>query len=238
MKYTITGSNLQFVNAEIQPGETLQSQAGSMVTMSGNVNMNSKMEGGFLAGLKRSLSGSSFMLVKYNAEGGPGQISLAGKAPGKILDVDVGKGTWLCQKTAYLCSEESVNLEMAFQKKLGSIFFGGEGLILQKLSGAGMAFIHACGDFNIIDLKPGQVLKVSTSNAVAWEETVKYDIASLGIKNAFFGGEGLFVTTLTGPGKVVIQSMTINDLAMALIPYLPQPSNRGESSWIMETFSR
>lgn len=221
MKYTITGSNLQFVNAEIQPGEVLQSQAGSMVQMSGNVDMKSKMEGGLFAGIKRSLSGSSFMLVKYTANGGPGQVSLAGKAPGKILDIDTSKGAWICQKTAYLCSEESVQLDMAFQKMIGSIFFGGEGLILQKISGTGMAFIHACGDFNIVDLAPGQVLKVSTSNAVAWQDGVKYDIASIGIKNALFSGEGLFVTTLTGPGKVVIQSMTLNDLAMSLVPYLP-----------------
>lgn len=224
MKYTITGSNLQFVNVEIQPGEILQSQAGAMVTMSGNCMMNSKMEGGFISGLKRSISGSSFMLVKYAAENGPAAVSLAGKAPGKILDIDAGKGSWLCQKTAYLCSEESVSLDMAFQKKLGSIFFGGEGLVLQKISGSGMAFIHACGDLNIVELAPGQVLKVSTSNAVAWEESVAYDISSIGIKNALFSGEGLFVTTLTGPGKVVIQSMTLNDLAMSLRPFLPTSS--------------
>ncbi|MCQ2078619.1 MAG: TIGR00266 family protein [archaeon] len=221
MKYTITGSNLQYVNAEIQPGETLRSVAGAMVSMSGNVDMKSKMEGGLLAGLKRSLSGSSFMLVNFTAAGGPGTVSLAGNAPGKILDIDMGKGSWICQKTAYLCSEENVDVDLAFQKKLGSIFFGGEGLVLQKLSGTGMAFIHACGDFNIVDLAPGQVLKVSTSNAVAWEEGVSYDIASLGIKNALFGGEGLFVTTLTGPGKVVIQSMTLHDLAMCLYYHMP-----------------
>lgn len=225
MKYTITGSNLQFANIEINPGETFQSQAGAMVMMSGNMKMTSKMEGGFMSGLKRSFSGSSFMLVKYNAEGGNGTLSISGNAPGKILDLDVGKGCWLCQKTAYLGSEESVKLDMAFQKKLGSIFFGGEGLVLQKLSGSGMAFIHACGDLHIIDLQPGQVLKISTSNAVAWEQSVKYDIASLGIKNALFSGEGLFVTTLTGPGRVVIQSMTLGDLAAALIPYLPTSSS-------------
>ncbi len=225
MKYTITGSNLQFVNTEIQPGETLRSNAGAMVTMSGNVEMKSKMEGGFLAGIKRSLSGSSFMLVNYTCTGGPGLISLAGKAPGKILDVDLSKGAWVCQKTAYLCSEDSVNIDMAFQKKLGSIFFGGEGLILQRLSGNGIGFIHACGDFNIVELAAGQVLKVSTANAVAWTDGVKYEIASLGLKNALFGGEGLFVTTLTGPGKVVIQSMTLQDLALSLYPFLPKESN-------------
>jgi len=225
MKYTITGSNLQFVNCEIEPGETLRSNAGAMVMMSGNTEMKSKMEGGFFAGIKRSFSGSSFMLVNYTASGGTGTVSLAGKAPGKIYDVDVGKGAWICQKTAYLCSEENVALDIAFQKKLGSIFFGGEGLILQRLSGTGMAFIHACGDFNIVDLQPGQKLKVSTSNAVAWQDGVQYDIASTGIKNALFSGEGLFVTTLTGPGKVIIQSMTLYDLAMALYPLMPHDNS-------------
>ena len=225
MDYTITGSNLQFVNVQIQPGDKLMSGAGAMVTMSGNVEMKSKMEGGFMAGLKRSLTGSSFMLVNYTVSNGPGTVSLAGKAPGKILDLDMSKGTWICQKTAYLCSEDSVNLDIAFQKKLGSIFFGGEGFVLQKLSGTGMAFIHACGDFNVVDLAPGQVLKVSTSNAVAWEEGVKYDIASTGLKNAIFSGEGVFVTTLTGPGKVVIQSMTLYDLAMSLYPLMPQSNS-------------
>lgn len=225
MKYTITGSNLQFANIEIVPGETFQSQAGAMVMMSGNMKMVSKMEGGFLSGLKRSFSGSSFMLVKYSAEESAGTLSISGNAPGKILDIDVGKGSWICQKNAYLGGEESVCLDMAFQKKIGSIFFGGEGLILQKISGSGIVFIHAGGDLNMIDLKPGQVLKVSTSNAVAWEESVRYDIASIGIKNALFSGEGLFITTLTGPGKVVIQSMTLGDLAAALIPYLPTSSS-------------
>ena len=225
MKYTITGSNLQFVNCEITPGETLHSNAGAMVIMSGNIQMKSKMEGGLLGGLKRSLSGSSLMLVNYTAEGGPGTVSLAGKAPGKIYDIDLAGKNWLCQKTAYLCSEDGVNLEIGFQKKLGSIFFGGEGFVLQKLTGNGKVFIHACGDFNIVDLAPGQVLKVSTSNAVAWEESVKYDIASTGIKNALFSGEGLFITTLTGPGKVVIQSMTLYDLAMALYPLMPKDNS-------------
>ena len=225
MKYTITGSNLQFVNCEIEPGETLLSNAGAMVMMSGNCDMKSKMEGGFFAGLKRSISGSSFMLVNYTAAGGTATVSLAGKAPGKIYDINVGDGAWITQKTAYLCSEQSVNLDIAFQKKLGSIFFGGEGLVLQKLSGTGKAFIHACGDFNVVDLAPGQVLKVSTSNAVAWQDGVKYDIASLGIKNALFGGEGLFVTTLTGPGKVIIQSMTLYDLAMSLYPLMPKDNS-------------
>lgn len=225
MKYTITGDNLQFVNVELNPGEELSSVAGAMAYMTGNMRMEAVMEGGLFSGIKRSLAGSSLFLVKYRPENGTGVVGLGGQVPGKILDVDVGKGAWIVQKTGYLGSQPTVKLDMAFQKKIGSIFFGGEGLILQKLSGSGMAFIGACGDLNIVELKPGEQYKVSTSNAVAWEESVQYDISAAGgIKTSLFGGEGLFVTTLTGPGKIVIQSMTLGDLANALIPYLPNNS--------------
>ena len=226
MKYTITGDNLQFVNVELQPGEEFNSVAGAMAYMSGNMRMESKMEGGLVAGLKRSLSGASLFLLRYAPQGGVGTVGLAGKAPGKVLDIDVGLGSWIVQKTGYLGSEITVNLDMALQKRLGSMMFGGEGLILQRLSGTGRAFIHACGDLNVVDLAPGEQYKVSTANAVAWEDTVSYDISAVGgIKTALFSGEGLFVTTLTGPGKIVIQSMTLGDLAESLIPYLPQQSS-------------
>ncbi len=226
MKYTITGDNLQFVNVELQPGEEFNSVAGAMAYMSGNMRMESKMEGGLMAGLKRSLSGASLFLLRYAPQGGVGTVGLAGKAPGKVLDIDVGLGSWIVQKTGYLGSEITVNLDMALQKRLGSMMFGGEGLILQRLSGTGRAFIHACGDLNVVDLAPGEQYKVSTANAVAWEDTVSYDISAVGgIKTALFSGEGLFMTTLTGPGKIVIQSMTLGDLAESLIPYLPQQSS-------------
>ncbi|MBE6523420.1 MAG: TIGR00266 family protein [Thermoplasmata archaeon] len=222
MKYTITGDNLQFVNVELSPGEEFHSVAGAMAYMTGNMRMEAVMTGGFMSGLKRTLSGSSLFLVKYKPENSTGVVGLGGSVPGKILDIDVGKGNWIVQKTGYLGAEPSVNLDMAFQKKLGAVLFGGEGLILQKLSGKGMAFVSACGDLNVVELKEGEVYKVSTANAVAWEESVSYDIAAAGgIKTSLFGGEGLFVTTLKGPGKVVIQSMTLSDLANALIPYLP-----------------
>ena len=226
MKYTITGDNLQFVNIELQPGEEFNSVAGAMAYMSGNMRMESKMEGGLMAGLKRSLSGASLFLLKYAPQGGVGTVGLAGKAPGKVLDLDIGQGSWIVQKTGYLGSETTVKLDMALQKRMGSMLFGGEGLILQRLSGTGRAFVHACGDLNIVDLAPGQQYKVSTANAVAWEESVSYDITAVGgIKTALFSGEGLFVTTLTGPGRIVIQSMTLGDLAESLIPYLPQSSS-------------
>jgi uncharacterized protein (TIGR00266 family) len=193
-----------------------------MAYMTGNMKMEAVMEGGLLTGLKRSISGSSLFLVKYTPQSSTGVVGLGGKVPGKILDIDVSKGAWIVQKTGDLGAEPTVNLDMALQKKIAAGFFGGEGFILQKLSGKGMAFVSACGDLNVVELKPGEQYKVSTANAVAWEDTVGYDISAAGgIKTSLFGGEGLFVTTLTGPGKIVIQSMTLQDLANALIPYLP-----------------
>jgi uncharacterized protein (TIGR00266 family) len=197
-----------------------------MKYMTGNVRMDTRMEGGLFKGLKRSISGESFFLVTFKTEGGTGIVGLGGDAPGKIIDLNVIPGkNWILQRSAYIASQPSVSVDLAFQKKLGSMFFGGEGLILQKISGNGVAWASACGDFNVVDLKPGEIYKVSTANAVGWEESVKYDITSVGgLKNVMFGGEGLFVTTLTGPGKVIIQSMTLSDLAKSLIPYLPKPS--------------
>jgi len=222
MKYTITGGNLQFANIELEPGDDFYSVAGAMKYMTGNMTMEAKAVGGIGKSIGRLFSGASLFLVKYTANGGKGIVGIGGSAPGKILDLDISKGAWIAQKTAYLGAEATVDLEVAFQKKLGAILFGGEGLVLQRISGEGMAFLEACGDLIVVDLEPGQMYKVSTSNAVAWQEGVKYDItAAGGIKTALFGGEGLFVTTLTGPGRVIIQSMTLSDLAGSLIPFLP-----------------
>lgn len=213
---------MQFVNVQIDEGEEFQSVAGAMRYMTGNMTMEAKLDGGLFKGIKRSITGSSLFLVRYNSHGGTGIVGLGGWAPGKIVDLDIGKGSWVVQKSGFLGAQTTVDMDLAFQKKLGSALFGGEGFILQRLSGTGTAFVAACGDFNIVDLKAGEKYKVSTSNAVAWQDTVQYDISAAGgIKTALFAGEGLFVTTLTGPGKIIIQSMTLADLAGALIPYLP-----------------
>lgn len=224
MKYTITGDNLQFANVQFEPGEDIYSETGAMVYMTGNVSMSTSTKGGVFKGLKRMISGESFFLTSFAAQGGRGIVGFGGKTPGKILDLKMEEGNWMVQRSAFLAAEGGVVQELAFQKKMGSIFFGGEGFVLQKLSGKGTCFIHASGDFNIVDLKPGQVYKISTSKVVGWQEGVSFDISTIGgVKNALFGGEGLFVTTLTGPGKIVIQSMSLSDLAAALYPFMPQP---------------
>jgi uncharacterized protein (TIGR00266 family) len=222
LKYTISGDNLQFVNIEFMPGEMIYSEAGSMVYMSGNVRMEAKATGGVLSGLKRAMAGESFFVTNFYADGGPGLVGFAGNVPGKVMAIDLRGGKqWVLQKTAFLAAEASVALDIAFQRKFGAALFGGEGLILQKVYGEGTVFISGAGDFIEYNLLPGQSLKVSTANVAAWEASVSYDIQSLGVKTALFGGEGLFVTTLTGPGKVVVQSMTMSKLANSILPYLP-----------------
>ncbi|HUT26828.1 MAG TPA: TIGR00266 family protein [Methanomassiliicoccales archaeon] len=222
LKYNITGDNLQCVNVEFSPGEVIYSEAGSMVYMSGNVRLETKAKGGVMSGLKRAVTGESFFVTNFHAEGGPGMVGFGGNVPGKIVPLDLRGGKqWLLQKTAFLAAEDDVTLDIAFQKKFGAALFGGEGLILQKVQGEGTVFVAGCGDFIEYNLAPGQVMKVSTANTVAWESSVQYDIQSLGIKTALFGGEGLFVTTLRGPGRIILQTMTMSKLANSLVPFLP-----------------
>ena len=219
MKYEIKNQPFTVLTLHMEQGEGIKCQSGAMAWMSPGIHMETKT-GGLGGMFKKAIVGESLALNHYTATQA-GELTLAKHSPGDILAFNISQTPIIAQKTSFLASTEGVNMDVFLQHKAGTGFFGGEGFILQKLSGSGMAFIHACGDFNVVDLGPGQVLKVSTSNAVAWQDGVKYDIASIGIKNALFSGEGLFVTTLTGPGKVVIQSMTLNDLAMSLIPYLP-----------------
>lgn len=227
MDYKITGDNLQIVTLQITPEELVFAEAGAMIYMSGNVKMEAKARGGIWKGLKRKMMGETFFMTEFRPQGGSGLVAFAGNAPGTIKPIKVGPGKeFLCQKDAFLCATHGVDMDMAFQKRLGAGFFGGEGFIIQRIFGTGTAFIHACGDFVEMDLKPGQVLKVDTGSVVGWDASVKYDIETVGgIKSAFFGGEGIFLTTLTGPGKVILQSMTLHNLATALIPFLPQKSS-------------
>jgi len=223
MKYKISGDNLQLVTLQIDPGEKIYAEAGSMVYQSGNINMEAKMRGGFLKGLGRKFAGETMFLTEFTSAGGTGMISFGGNAPGTIKPIELTSGKdFLVQKDAFLVAEDNVDMSIAFQKKLGAAFFGGEGFILEKLSGNGTVFIHACGDFVEFDLKPEQILKVDTGCVVGWDDTVTYDIQRVkGIKTMFFGGEGLFLTTLKGPGKLLIQSMTLSNLATSLRPFLP-----------------
>ncbi|MEA3487911.1 MAG: TIGR00266 family protein [Euryarchaeota archaeon] len=229
MKYKITGDNLQLVTLELSSGERVYGEAGAMVYMSPNMTMEAKMRGGLRKAIGRKFAGETMFLTEFWPTGGEGLVAFGGNAPGTIKEIDIAPGKeFIAQKDAFLCAEDSIELSVAFQKKLGATFFGGEGFILERLAGTGSVFIHACGDFIEFDLQQGQSMKVDTGSVVGWEGTVSYDIQKVpGIKTMFFGGEGLFMTTLTGPGKIIIQSMTLHNLAAALAPFLPQ---RGETS--------
>ena len=232
LEYKITGDNLQLVTIQLKPGEKVYAEAGSMVYMSGNISMEAKIRGGLLKGLGRKLAGETMFLTEFTSAGGTGMVSFGGNAPGtiKALELQPGK-EYLVQKDAFLVAEDSIELSLAFQKRLGAIFFGGEGFILEKLSGNGTAFIHACGDFVEFDLEPDQILKVDTGSVVGWENTVTFDIERVkGIKTMFFGGEGIFLTTLKGPGHVILQSMNLGNLAAALQPFMPQSSSTSGST--------
>lgn len=231
MRYTITGDNLQFVHVEINPGELVWGEAGAMVYFSSNMSMQAHARGGLLAGLKRAVTGESFFVTEFTSSGGLGVVAFAGRVPGKIAALDLRGGRqWICQKDAFLAAEGAVQFDIAFQQRLGAILFGGEGLLLQRYYGEGTVFIHSPGDLVEYTLAPGQVMNISTGHVVGWEASVQYNIAPAGgLKTAFFGGEGLFVTTLTGPGKVLLQSMTMSKLASALIPYMPRGTSGGTS---------
>ncbi|MCL7474725.1 MAG: TIGR00266 family protein [Methanosarcinales archaeon] len=222
MEYEITGDNLQLATLHLRDGETIYAEAGAMNHMSSNVDMQAKAKGGIFKGIKRMVSGESFFVSEFTAHG-EGFAAFGGNVPGKINAISIGPGKeFLAQRDAFLCAESGIDMDVAFTKKLGAGFFGGEGFILQKYSGQGTVFIHACGDFVVKDLKPGETLKVDTGSVVGFDSSVQYDITRAGgIKTSLFGGEGLFLTTLTGPGKVIIQSLSIANLAAALAPHLP-----------------
>lgn len=216
------GNNLQIVEIELEPGENVYSESGTMKYMSESVVMDTNTRGGLLKGLKRSFSGDTLFITNFKSENKKGIVAFGGTFPGKIIPLDMQGRSYICQGSSFLCAQDGVDVDLSIQKKLGSAVFGGEGFLLQKISGNGTAFIAACGDVAEFDLQPGQILKVSTSNAVLWEESVQYEIQRVkGVKNMLFSGEGLFITILHGPGKVIVQSMTPRDLAFAIYELIP-----------------
>ncbi len=217
MKYKIIGDNLQVVNIELGKNESVYSEAGKLVFKSENVKMDAEVKGGFVSAIKRVMTSESFFLAKFTCTEGKGLTGFAGTLPGKIKVLEIPKGkSFITEKGAYLCSEAGVNIDFQFAK-IGAAFFGGEGFILQKINGPGIAFIHAVGDLIEHSLSANQSIQVATSHIVGFDPTVTYDIQRPGgIKTALFGGQGIFLARLTGPGRVILQSMTKEKLAAEL----------------------
>ncbi|MFX1293686.1 MAG: TIGR00266 family protein [Promethearchaeota archaeon] len=223
MKHKIIGTVMQHLVIDLEENEELWAETGKFLFSSHNIKMDTKMKGGFWKSLKRKLSGESFFLCKFVAEEGPGTVGFAPSVPGTIMARTLDEGEYIiAEKDAYLASDATVTLEMTFQKKLRSAFFGGEGFILQKISGPGIFFIAVAGELIEIDLKPGEQLRADTGSVVMWDSSVEYSIERVkGLKTIFWGGEGLFLVQLTGPGKVILQSMSLMDLAKTLMQYMP-----------------
>jgi len=227
MEYRIIGSTLQAVIMELDPGETVYSESGGMAWMSGNIEMKTSGRGGGLGGaLKRAVSGESLFLVEYTSQGGKGLVAFASDFPGKIVPLNLGNDQqMICQKTAFLCAEKTVGLDIHFRKRLGAGLFGGEGFILQKLTGPGVAFVCLDGEIMEYTLASNQVLKVDTGHIAMYEPTVSFDVEMIkGFSTIMFGGEGLFLATLKGPGRVWLQTMPTSNLARAILPYIPSKS--------------
>jgi uncharacterized protein (TIGR00266 family) len=214
--YSLVGDDMQAVIIALDPGETVQAEAGAMMFMENGIEMNADLQGGILGGLKRMVSGESLFVSTFTNNGRDRRhVSFAAPYPGKIVPLNLAEtGPMVCQRDAYLCSAFGIEITVTLTRRLGAGFFGGEGFILQRLSGDGLAFIHAGGTILNQDLGAGESLSVDTGCLVAFQETVDYDIKSVGgIKSAFFGGEGLFFARLTGPGKVYLQTLPFSRMA-------------------------
>ena len=214
MRYDIRGTVMQSVDVWLEAGESVYTESGGMCWMSPNMKMETNTKGGLLKGLGRKMSGESFFMTTYSCEQGEGLVAFAPEFLGKVIPFDLAEGqSIICQKDGFMVAQSSVDLSMHFRKKLGAGFFGGEGFILQKLTGPGVAFVEVPGEIVEYDLKEGQTLKIDQSHLAAMEPTVDFDITRIkGVKNILFGGEGLFLATLTGPGKVYLQTMPMQNL--------------------------
>jgi len=232
--YTIHGDDMQLVEIELDPGEGVRAEAGAMMYMGPGIQLQTSTGGGIFKGLKRMITGESFFITTFLHTGaGKGYVAFAAPYPGKIIPLDLSRlgGSFLCQKDAFLCAANGIEIEVAFTRKLGAGLFGGEGFILQRLTGDGLAFIHAGGTVIRRDLAPGETIRVDTGCIVAFPPSVTYDIQFIGgFKNALFGGEGLFLATLTGPGPVYLQSLPFSRLAdriMAVATFQQRDEKRG-----------
>jgi uncharacterized protein (TIGR00266 family) len=247
IEFKLHGDDMQFVEIELDPGESAIAEAGGMMMMEDGIEMETIFgdgsggaQKGFLGKLvgagKRIITGESLFMTVFTNEGhGKRHVSFASPYPGKIIPIDLSElgGKVICQKESFLCAAKGVSIGIDFQKKLGTGFFGGEGFIMQKLEGDGLAFLHAGGTIYRRDLQPGERLRIDTGCLVAMTKDVDYDIEFVGkVKTAFFGGEGLFFATVRGPGTVWVQSLPFSRLADRIFASAPQTGGRsvGEGS--------
>lgn len=225
LSYDIRGTVLPVVTVTLKPEDRMYASTGSMSWMSGNVQMETNSGGGIGRMFKRALSGESLFVADFFVERGMGSVAFAAEYPGQILPVELAPGqTRIVQRDAFLAAEKSVEMDLHLKRQLGAGLFGGEGFFLQKITGPGTAFVNFDGEIVEMLLTPGETLKVDTGHVAMFEPSVQFSIETVrGFKNILFGGEGLFLTTLTGPGRVWLQTMPLSKLAAKLIPLWPTP---------------
>ena len=239
LDYELIGDDLQAVIVTLDPGETVIAEAGAMMFMEHGIEMNTTLDpnrqggsmlGKLFAGAKRALSGDTFFVTTFgNTVGSRKRVAFSSHFPGKIKPVDLQEwgGVIIAQKDSFLCAPKGTQVDIAFTKRIGAGFFGGEGFILQRISGDGVAVLHASGALWETTLPAGETLRVDTGCIVAMESQVQYDIQMVpGIKTALFGGEGLFFATLTGPGKVILQTLPFSRLADRILAAAPSAGGR------------
>src|SRR6266567_8689904 len=223
MDYKILGDVMQALQLNLRQGEEIYAEAGAMLYMGPGIDFQAKMQGGLMKGLMRKfLAGESMFMSVFRATSANARMALANPIAGKIFPIELKGNTILAERNAYLCAIGNVDLSVAFTKKFGAGLFGGEGFILQKISGQGLVFLHAGGNMVEFNLAPGEHLRVDTGCIVSMADTVSYDIQFVGgFRNALFGGEGLFYATLTGPGHVVLQTLPFSRLANRIAAAIP-----------------
>jgi len=228
MQYEIYGGNLPVLSITLKDGEKVYTESGGMSWMSDNIEMETSTKGGLLKGIGRMFAGESLFLVNYTSRG-KGKITFASEFPGEIKAIKLkANESIIIQKDSFLCAEDSVKLEIHFRKKLGTGLFGGEGFILQKATGPGIVFLEIDGSVTEYNLDKSEMIKVDTGHIAMYEESVSYELTTVkGVKNVLFSGEGLFLATLKGPGKVMLQSMPVRNLANKLLRYMPRTSGGG-----------
>lgn len=232
MYYEIIGGSFPAVNVVLNEGETVVTQSGAMAWADEDIEMSTNAEGGFLKSLGRMFSGASLMFVRHTAQRDGSRITFSASFPGTIREFKVDEDhEYFAQKSAFLVAEEGVNIDASVNKKFWAGLLGGEGFILQKFTGEGSMLAEIDGSVVELELEAGESIKVETGHVALFESSVTYDVESVsGFKNVFFGGQGLFLTTLTGPGKVWLQTLTAQDMAQKLVPYMPSSSGVTVSS--------
>lgn len=239
MQSRITGTTMPVLEIALGPNESVISEAGELSWMTSAIQMTTHTQlgggGGLFGALKRVAGGGTLFMTEYRAVGGAGEVAFATKLPGHIVPVEVGPGhEYMIHRHGFLCATPQIQIGVGFQQSLGAGIFGGDGFLLQRLGGQGTAWLELSGELIIKDLQPGELLRVHPGHVGAFQSSVSFQITTVpGIKNIIFGGDGIFLAALQGPGRVWLQTLPISKLAHALVPYLPRPSQEATQGGVV-----